>query len=162
MTSQPPSDHELVGRQQELAELARALDEADAGRGGLVLLSGEAGIGKTRLAVEALNRSDLPVYIARTREGTSPPYGPIVSVLRAWIRKQPAVKDELIQSLPALGLLLPELGTESTASSREILADAIGQALHRLTDADGCTILLDDLHWADNATFELLPELAER
>ncbi len=162
MISHPTSEPELVGRQQELADLARALDEANAGRGGLVLISGEAGIGKTRLAVEALNRSPLPVYIARTREGTSPPYGPIVGVLRTWIRKQPAVRDELKQSLPALGLLLPELDTGVSESTREILADTIGQALHHLADLDGCAIRLDDLHWADNATFELLPELAER
>src|SRR5439155_13684380 len=88
LSAMPPAG-ELVGREPELAVLTGALDEASAGRGGVVLLAGEAGIGKTRLAEEALARVGVLVLRARTSPEGTPPFGPIASVLRAFLRVEP-------------------------------------------------------------------------
>ena len=102
---------ELIGRETEFSMLTDVLADVRSGKGGLILLAGEAGVGKTRLADEALARSDLLVLRGSAPpEGT--PYGPIVSVLRAYLR---AVPDGMRGVGPLgsyLGLLLPERSIE--------------------------------------------------
>ncbi|GAB4327257.1 MAG: LuxR family transcriptional regulator [Candidatus Zixiibacteriota bacterium] len=156
------ADPTLVGRQQELAELTEAFTGVRAGHGGLILISGESGIGKTRLATEALERSGLPYYVARAREGATPPYGPFVAILRAWTRRDTDAIGKITRGELRLSLLMPELELPAAESTRVLLADAIGQALQLMASDRACAILLDDIQWADNATLELLPELAER
>ena len=80
---------ELVGRQAELERLRDSLDEARRGSGSLVLVAGEAGIGKTRLAEEAARGTDALVLWGRATESAGAPYGPIVGVLRAYLRTNP-------------------------------------------------------------------------
>ena len=58
LTSNQPKGSEIIGRQQEMAELAEALDDARSGRGRLVMLAGEPGIGKTRLAQQLASRAE--------------------------------------------------------------------------------------------------------
>lgn len=77
----------FVGRVHELRELEHALDSADAGVGGTVLITGEAGIGKTRLASEVAARADergFEVLLGRSIDlvGTELPYQPFLEALR--------------------------------------------------------------------------------
>ena len=76
-------DRELIGRQREQAELDQALAAARHGAGGIVLLAGEAGVGKTRLLEACLARSELLALVGQTSEIATPPYGPIATALRA-------------------------------------------------------------------------------
>ena len=73
--------YDLIGRQQELEDLSRRLSAVREGSGGLVLLAGEAGVGKTRLAEESLANSGLLSLVGRSNQEATPPYGPIVAVL---------------------------------------------------------------------------------
>ena len=103
--------HSLVGRDGLLATLTAVVsDTRQCGRGGLVLVAGEAGVGKTRLTQEALQRCTLRVLSSAAGPANGVSFGPIIGTLRALLRQDPrglALEDPLAQYLP---LLLPELG----------------------------------------------------
>src|SRR5262245_8619686 len=96
----------FVGRQQELADVRARLDEVEAGGSRLVLIAGEAGIGKTRFAEEIAREArgrGTTVAWARCRECEgAPPYWPWVQVLRAWLEQV-----ELDALWPILGVGAP-------------------------------------------------------
>jgi DNA-binding NarL/FixJ family response regulator len=151
-------EFELIGRDAELSMLADVLAEVRSGKGGLVLIAGEAGVGKTRLADEALARSELFVLRgSASPEGT--PYGPIVAVLRAYLR---AVPDGLRGVGPLeryLGLLLPELGSAPKRPDMQTLVESIRRAFQEIGRRNASVVFLDDLHRADEATLDLLEGL---
>src|SRR5262249_42065353 len=104
------ADDELLGRAYEQAEIDQALDAVRDGAGGIILLAGEAGVGKTRLFQACLARSDLLILNGDATEPTTPPYGPIVAALRAALRAAPDALAGCGPLAPHLGLVLPELG----------------------------------------------------
>src|SRR5512134_816841 len=106
----------LLGRAREIAELRAALDEAERGAGRLVLIQGEAGIGKTRLAdeVAALARArGHAVYWSRCHElSGAPPFWPWAQLLRDW-RSRASAADASRAAAPAaaeLAQIAPEIG----------------------------------------------------
>jgi DNA-binding CsgD family transcriptional regulator/tetratricopeptide (TPR) repeat protein len=152
----------LVGRQAELERLDEALDGARLGHGSLVLLAGEAGVGKTRLAEELADRSGAAVLWGRASQSAPSPYGPIVASLRAHLRARPDGFDGCGALMPHLALLLPELGEPAKATDRATLFEAMRCALERAAGGEEpLVVVLDDLQWSDDATLELLPALAE-
>ena len=83
-------DDQLIGREREQARLQAWAAEALAGRGSLVLLAGEAGVGKTSLARRALAGAGLQVLEGVGAQGGTSAFGPVVEVLRAHLRSQGA------------------------------------------------------------------------
>src|SRR5688500_872110 len=101
----------LVGRDAEVARLVESLDRARGGAGGIVLLSGEAGVGKTRLIAELAERgSDALVLPGSASHSGTAPYGPVVAALRARLRSDPGAFGECGPLAPHLAMILPELG----------------------------------------------------
>jgi DNA-binding CsgD family transcriptional regulator len=154
--------HELIGRERELAELAGAFDAAREGAGGIELLSGEAGVGISRLAAEALGRSGFDTLTGRAREGGTPSYGPIAAALRDCVRAHPDLPTRCGPLGTHLALLLPELGEAPAGASPDTLVEAIAGAMSARSQQAPTALFLDDLQWADTATLELLPRLDER
>jgi DNA-binding CsgD family transcriptional regulator len=152
----------LIGRQQELDTLLRAIEDAAAARGSVVLLSGEAGLGKTLLARAALARCPHTVLSGRARPDVVTPYGPIATALRMRLRDQVGSATKPTSLSPFLSLLLPELGPAPADPGPEVLVEAIVEGLLASSDAQTTILLLEDLQWADNATLALVPLLAER
>ncbi len=147
-TAVPP----LVGRERELGVLHEALGAALAGRGGLVLIGGEAGIGKTALAeaalAEAADQGAL-VLIGRCYDlAETPPYGPWAEALER------APLDMGLPDLPAV-LLPPERGGDAVTSQGAILPGARAY-LAALAAHRPLVLLLEDLRWADLASLDLL------
>lgn len=162
----------FVGREHELGTLRCALERALAGRAEVVVLAGEAGIGKTRLAEEFSARalaSGARVLWARSDEWEgAPPYWPWVQILRALIRDIPdqALRAQLghaavdlVQLLPDLRDRLAELpsspGTEPE-QARFRLFDGISQLLTKSATQQPLVLVIDDLHWADQPSLLLL------
>ncbi|MFC7589746.1 ATP-binding protein [Nonomuraea antimicrobica] len=144
----------LVGRSAELAGLVRVLQSAAAGVAGVALVGGDAGIGKTRLitelAAEARERG-FHVLIGQCAElGDALPYLPLADALRG---AEPAVR-EAAAAHPMLGGLLP--GTESASSTGLTQQRLFGSLLGLLSDVQPVLFVIEDLHWADRSTRDLL------
>lgn len=155
------NDIGIIGREPELSVLADAFARAREGRGGITLVSGEAGVGITRLAEEAIARSGCTPLVGRAREGATPSFGPVTSVLRACLRMREDARD-LGPLAEHLALLLPELGGSPASTDPDTLAEAIAAALAAQARRQPTVVFLDDLQWSDNATLELLPYIDER
>jgi DNA-binding NarL/FixJ family response regulator len=149
----------LVGRAGELARLADAVDSCRQGSGSLVLLCGEAGVGKSRLAAELAGDAGLFLRGAAV-EGATGAYGPIVDALRSQLRVDPETLAGCGPLLPHLALLLPELGEPAAESDRATIFEAVRCALAHLSAERPAVVFLDDLQWSDDTTLELLAALA--
>jgi DNA-binding CsgD family transcriptional regulator len=149
-------DTALVGRDGELARVTGLLDGALAGRGRLVLCTGEAGIGKTRLAEElaaAAAARDVPVAWARAADpGSSPPYG-----LWRLVLDEPAVGSGADLWSRVFGTA--DLGADSGIAERFALFADVRRRLAQAAEQDGLLLVLDDLQWADEASGALLAEV---
>lgn len=163
MTSTPEDDEVdvLIGRERERAALAPFLATAASGSGGVVIVAGEAGVGKTRLVRAVLAESGLRVLASGAGiPGGATPYAPLVAALRDYLRSDPEGLSRAGPLVPCLALLLPELGPPPAQCDRPTLVEALRGALAAIGRERPTAVFLDDLHWADAATLELLPALA--
>jgi DNA-binding CsgD family transcriptional regulator len=151
----------LVGREAERTRLAEALQRAKLGQGSVLLVAGEAGVGKTHLVRAVADDADSLVLEARATQGAAVPYGGIVAVLRAYVRACPEDLEDLGPLRAHLALILPELGEPAASSDRATLFEAVQQAFAAFSFTRPALLVLDDLHWSDEATLELLGALAE-
>jgi DNA-binding SARP family transcriptional activator/tetratricopeptide (TPR) repeat protein len=155
----------LVGREDELGALVMDFDEAATGRGRVVLVTGEPGIGKSRLAEELVAHArgrGAEVLVGRCWEaGGAPAYWPWVQALRSAIQNphtpQPRARlghaaSDLVPVLPELRELLPELPEPFALDSdgaRFRLFEGVAAFLRALGEGRPVVLVLDDLHAAD-------------
>jgi class 3 adenylate cyclase/tetratricopeptide (TPR) repeat protein len=166
----------FVGRERELARLAGQLDAARAGRGGLAMLVGEPGIGKTRtleeLAARA-RREDAAVLWGRCFEGEgAAPFAPFAEAFADHAEEShPDLLEKVLGRYgPALSVMVPALRAriptlaEPAAlepnEERQRLFDAVAQVLLALSERAPVLLVLDDLHWADAGTIAMLRHVA--
>jgi DNA-binding winged helix-turn-helix (wHTH) protein len=167
----PPSpasaagDAPFVGREHTMRELTKLLDSARAGRGQFAVITGEAGIGKTRTSEELASVAEglgARVYAGRCVEGEgAPAYWPWIQILRA------ATGDEGRARIGAelahwLGNWseAPRAAPLDSAEARFRLFDAIAAYLSQLGREQPLLLIFDDVHWADEATSQLLRFIA--
>jgi DNA-binding CsgD family transcriptional regulator len=149
----------LVGRERELAELVSALDGPE--QGGLVLIAGEAGMGKTRLVDEAVAAASVLGLRGGARQEGTEPFGPVVAALRSYLHVEPTGLDGIGPLKSHLALLLPELGRAAKGGDSATILEAFRCALETIGEGQRSCVVLDDLHWADETTLvEVLPTLA--
>src|SRR4051812_25421574 len=147
----------LVGREQEFARLRAALDQALAGRGGSVLISGESGVGKTTLvqvlAVEARERG-AAIYSGACYDFTAtPPYG-------LW-RDLVARAESVDGGDSSLSSLVDDAAWEN-ATGVAALIRQVREAIESLASGRPAVVVLEDLHWADAPSLEMLREIVRR
>jgi DNA-binding CsgD family transcriptional regulator len=166
----------FVGREDESGRLRARLEEARAGRGGLVMLVGEPGIGKTRTAEEFAGYArgqGATVLWGRCYDGEwSPPYGPFAEALAEYVRAAPAdaLRSDVGFGAPPIARLVPALrealpGIEDPVAlqpdeERLRLLDAVSQFLIAVSQRAPVVLVLDDLHWADKGTIAMLRHVA--
>ena len=146
----------LFGRGREVLTVQAAIDSAVNGRGQLVLVSGEAGIGKTSLIEHAIatHPARIRALIAACRElMTSPPYEIWIDLLDGF-RRTTAENANLIPSSFASGA-----GPDQAVTRSELFAD-LNEFLTNLAAAVPVVIVLEDLHWSDDASLDLLHHIA--
>jgi DNA-binding SARP family transcriptional activator len=160
----------LVGRAAAFRQLVGRYQQAQQGHPQAVLLVGEAGIGKTRLASEFVAWTwtrGAEVLRGHTFElGGRLPYQPLVEALRERLEAENAPEDlledlwlaELSRLLPELRLRYPDLSapTQDELSGKLRLFEAVARLLDALAERAPVVLLLDDLHWLDGASLDLL------
>lgn len=162
----------LVGRAREQERLRKVIARVATGSGSVALISGETGVGKTRLARETVSAASARGF--RSLVGKANPltgdvaYGPIVEALARYLRGlDPPDRARTTDALPALGQLiegldlpLPErLGDPSLEKTR--LFESVLRLLDRSARAGPFVFLLDDLQWFDRSSLELLGYIAK-
>ncbi len=162
----------LVGREDALGRLGSALARAADGEGSIVLVYGEAGIGKTRLceqAGQAHRDHDGPVLVGRAApEEAAITFGPVADALRAARRTQPALWEAVTSHADVLSAILPELaggagGGERRYADRPVLFEALLDAVEEAARAGQAVLwVLDDGHWADDASWHFIGYAARR
>jgi tetratricopeptide (TPR) repeat protein/tRNA A-37 threonylcarbamoyl transferase component Bud32 len=165
----------FVGREAEATELRRLLDRMLTGHGGIALVGGEPGIGKTRLARELMREARQRGCLCLTGHcdemSGAPPFAPFIETMEEAVRIVPqAVRTALGDVAPEVATIVPSLrrAFSDIAPSpelppdqqRQLVFSAYVNYVRRATQESPAVILFDDLHWADEPTLQLLGHLA--
>jgi len=153
----------FVGRDHELRVLDALLDAALAGEGNVALVSGEPGVGKTRLVEELTRRAEARGFVVawgRSWEGDgTPAYYPWLQVLRRLRGSFGPLFDGACAESPELAVLLDEVrgaARGDPAEGRFRFFDAVSELVRRAAEQRPIAIVLDDLHAADVSTLQML------
>jgi DNA-binding CsgD family transcriptional regulator len=164
----------LIGRAAEIRQLCDILSVEDARAGGVVLLAGDAGVGKSRLLAELgdlVRGRDWRVLIGHCVDfGESAlPYLPFSELFGRLAAESPAVADALIEVHPAIRRLMPSARLTADAAvghgqsvDKADLFEAVHAALEYLARSAPLLLLIEDVHWADQSTREMLSFLFAR
>jgi len=165
----------LVGRQTELDLLEQMLEEGCAGSPQIVSVTGEPGIGKSSLLAELLRRAEergcLALRGSAAQFEGDLPFGLIIDALDEYLESLApsafhSLETETLAELggvfPALRSLDPGSDEPTTAAERHRAYRAARELLERLADKQPLVLVLDDLHWADGASLELVSHLFRR
>ena len=166
----------FVGRQREMGELKACLEDALSGRGRLVTLVGEPGIGKTRTAQELATYAGLrgaQVLWGRSYEEQGvPPYWPWVQAIRSYVRDRDpeqlrsemgAGAADIAEMVSDVRERLPDLQPAAQMEPEQArfrLFDSIAAFLKTASQRQPLVLVLDDLHWADQPSLMLLQFVA--
>jgi class 3 adenylate cyclase len=166
----------FVGRRDEMEQLKAALEAVLSGHGSLVMVVGEPGIGKSRLAREFTVYASLrgaQVLTGHCYEGEiTVPYLPFVEALRQYVRgrSDAALLSELGSGAPEVAKLvsevrerfpdLPEAAQLEGEAERLRLFDSVTRFVCSVSTSDPVVLFLDDIHWADKPSLLLLQYLA--
>nr|NLD39806.1 AAA family ATPase [Actinomycetales bacterium] len=163
---QPATSPAMVGRAPELEALRRTADASLGGTPRGVVVAGEAGIGKTRLLSSFLSELDPAVIVARGQcvamGSLAQPFAPLRGLLRDLVSLVGAEALLAAAGPPGrlLPVLLPELAEGDPGEiSEEQLHDAVGLLLQNLSQSSPIVAVVEDIHWADVPTLDLLRNL---
>lgn len=163
----------FVGREAELKQVMTWWKRTSSGQGGLALIGGEAGVGKSRLVRELalqVEREGGRILFGNTLPGQPRPYQPLVEALESALPLVAALEVSSTH-LAALLPLIPELGRRRSLTplppleperERVRLFDAVGRCLEQLAGPRPLLLVLEDLHWAGETTLALVEFLARR
>ncbi|MCW5635161.1 MAG: AAA family ATPase [Rubrivivax sp.] len=171
-----PAGTPLVGRGAALASLQRAMQAAHARRRQLVFVAGEAGIGKTALIDGfAATAAAAGAHVARGQcvehYGAGEPYMPVLEALDALVRHDAEWRALARRVAPSWLVQMPwhladderrELLREVAGGTQERMLREMGELLDRGCERAPLVLVLEDLHWSDHATVQLLGYLARR
>jgi len=167
----------FVGRQAERAVLRRLLERALAGQGGVAMIGGVLGVGKTRIAAEfaaeASQRGFTTLVGSCYDRENSLPFSPFVEILESAMAQTPSPEafrvalgtdaSEMARLMPQLRRLFPDIPPPlelSPEQSRRILFNSVVELLTRTAAGGPMLLLFEDLHWADEGTLSLLNHIA--
>lgn len=158
----------LVGRVEELGRLTRLWRDATASGGGTIIVSGDAGVGKTRLISElglVAQGDDGLVVFGRCDEEALTPYQPFRQILSAVLQARPDVRAALPAHVcAAVAHLVPELRSVLPGApepeDRFVLFEATSALLRAVAERQHLLVVVDDVQWADQPSWQLLRHIA--
>src|SRR5579859_835434 len=168
---------EIIGRESELNILQNSLRAAREDKGRCVLVTGEAGIGKSRLVSEIRRAAADQVVVLEghcLEQDASFPYAPWVDALRAFFAPRSAVEireslgplaSEFVKLLPELALLIPQLLPTpllDREAEKRRLFEVLARFCSNLAQSNLVVIILEDLHWSDELSLELMCFIGRR
>ncbi|HLO13621.1 MAG TPA: AAA family ATPase, partial [Anaerolineales bacterium] len=169
---------ELIGRNQELNTLEKALHEASRGMGCCILLTGEVGIGKSRLLEELKQQAASEKFTILQgncfEQSIAFPYAPWIDALRAFFAPLDAAQikkrlgplaPEFMKLLPELALLIPRIQPSpllEPQAEKYRLFESFTRLGSSLSRSNPVLLLLEDLHWADALSLELMQYFVHR
>ena len=173
----PEMEPLFVGRDRELGVLAAGLRDARGGRARFIVVTGDAGIGKTRTVEEFVRQAALPagrvLWGRAPEQAGAPSYWPWIRAFEQYVaaadalalREQVGAEGPLLAHLaPALRTRCPDIEPtppgDGDAEARFRLLDALTSVLRRIAATDELLLVLEDLHWADEASLALLAFVA--
>jgi tetratricopeptide (TPR) repeat protein len=171
-----PRQRTTVGRERERAELRTAFDAADRGLGQLVAVGGEPGIGKSTLVDDFLSEIATPAWIGRgrcsERLAGAEAHLPFLEALDSLLKRDPSVATVMKQYAPGWYVQIAPVSEEDSSAARLLADTRSGSAerlmremaalLHELARSRPVVLFLDDVHWADVSTIDLLGYLAPK
>ena len=168
----------FVGREHERAEVRGAIALATSGNGRICLISGEAGIGKTRFCAEIAREAEkngLAVLVGHCSEQEAVPYLPFVEILERWVDRWDSPEDlrraigedapELGRLLPKLRRIIPDLPDPielPAEQARRQLFESFTNFIALRGHEQPTILVLEDLQWADDSTLALIAHLSKR
>jgi DNA-binding SARP family transcriptional activator len=162
----------LTGRQREWDAMTKAWSEIQDGRSRIVMLEGEAGVGKTRLADDFCRwitaRAGTVLRGQAFEDALAVPFSPILDLLRAALRvpgvsgTDPAWLAEVSRILPDVRRQFPTVPAPSAATGGSVLFDAVSEVLLSAALDRPVAIVIDDLHWCDQDSCTMLHHLVRR
>ncbi len=178
MTSNEPKDSDFIGRHPEMALMTTALNDVLSGRGRLIMLVGEPGIGKTRTAQELASRANAEgAHVlwgwCYDQEG-APAYWPWVQAIRYYVqqREPDILRLEMGPGAADIAEIVPEISQKlrglirppplDAEESRFRLFDSTVNFLKTAANDRPLVLVLDDLHWADRPSLLLLEFLVRQ
>lgn len=165
---------QLVGREREFTEAKSRWQEVISGKGGVLLISGEPGIGKTRFARELTTLANLSggkSLLGECYPEGGTPYAPLAQIIRSALREgsYPDLPEEVTSNLlalaPDLHRYLPRIKLNPPLDveyEQQRLFESIVDFCHKLTSAQPLLIMIEDVHWGDGGTLRLIQYLARR
>jgi class 3 adenylate cyclase/tetratricopeptide (TPR) repeat protein len=173
-----PAEEVFVGRERELGELRARLADAIDGRGGVVLVGGEPGVGKTTLVRQLIKEAEQQGAVALfgrcyESDGTVP-YSPFVETTEQALRLVPTdwVREDLGEDAAEVARMVPELRRRfpdigepldlPPEQQRRYFFNAITDFIARAAERLPLVLVVDDAHWADEPTLLLIEHVAER
>jgi DNA-binding NarL/FixJ family response regulator len=155
--SESPGASGFFGRTDELAAFERAVAAARAGSPAVLLISGDAGIGKTTLVREATQRTGAPLVVGRCLPmgGEVIPLAPLAELRRAVARTKP----DVLAASPSLRDWATDGSTIAGTTAGALFAPVL-EMVAALGAADVVVVAVEDLHWADPLTWDLFDYLA--
>jgi DNA-binding CsgD family transcriptional regulator len=157
------STGDFVGRSAELARFGQAIVDARNGLPSVVLVGGDAGIGKTTFVREAASRAGVNLYLGRSTHigGDTIPLAPVADLIRQVRRARPELLAEKPTLGPLSGWFTPgSIGADPSIAGQGGLFVAVLELVGLLAADDIVLVGFEDLHWADSATWDLLDYLA--
>jgi DNA-binding CsgD family transcriptional regulator len=155
----------LVDREEALATVGAEVAGAAAGRGGVVFVVGEAGIGKSRLAAEAAavaGAAGMTTLRGRAVDRAAPPpYRPLAEAIQPVLLEPSEAGGAAASSRRALRPLLGDTGQGAGEAGELAVAEALARLLGVAGRRGGCLLLLEDLHWSDPETLAVVEYLAD-
>ena len=169
----------FVAREAERVELRRLMEQTKTGTGSLVMVGGEPGVGKTRLAEELAlrcTRDGFVVFVGHCHEAAgAQPYIPFVEAFEQALARAPspqAFRQSLGEEASEVARLVPQLRRSCpdipppldlpAEQERRYLFNSVWEVLARTAQEQPVLLILDDIHWADEPTMLLIEHLAER